>query len=166
MHGWAVRASLITTQPFLPDRLTLLKYKNHITGSVELKSTRRNGRFNSLASSLRQNGMGWVSMMARIGAMVAPMVLLTGDYIPWLPGLIYGGAPILSGVAAIFLPETLGSPLPDTIQDVEDRWERTPCRLWSDLWCKWVNNHAFLFCIFSLGDLGEVPRRQQRRRRF
>uniref|UniRef100_A0A667ZFL1 Solute carrier family 22 member 6 n=1 Tax=Myripristis murdjan TaxID=586833 RepID=A0A667ZFL1_9TELE len=66
---------------------------------------------------IRQSGMGWVSMMARIGAMVAPMVLLLDDYIPWLPGLIYGGAPILSGVAAIFLPETLGVPLPDTIQD-------------------------------------------------
>ncbi|KAM6907677.1 solute carrier family 22 member 6 [Xenentodon cancila] len=70
---------------------------------------------------IRQNGMGWSSMMARVGAMVAPMVLLTGDYIYWLPGLIYGGAPILSGVAAIFLPETLGSHLPDTIQDVEER---------------------------------------------
>ncbi|XP_033996045.1 solute carrier family 22 member 6-like [Trematomus bernacchii] len=70
---------------------------------------------------IRQNGMGWVSMMARVGSMVAPMVLLTADYLPWLPGLIYGGAPILSGIAAIFLPETLGSPLPDTIQDVEDR---------------------------------------------
>lgn len=65
--------------------------------------------------------MGCVSMMARVGAMVAPMVLLTGDHIPWLPGFIYGGAPILCGVAAMFLPETLGSPLPDTIQDVEDR---------------------------------------------
>ncbi|KAM9846339.1 solute carrier family 22 member 6 [Aulostomus maculatus] len=70
---------------------------------------------------IRQNGMGWASMTARVGAMVAPMVLLSGDYTPWLPGLIYGGAPIISGVAAIFLPETLGSPLPDTIQDVEDR---------------------------------------------
>ncbi|KAJ4930335.1 hypothetical protein JOQ06_019339 [Pogonophryne albipinna] len=70
---------------------------------------------------IRQNGMGWVCMMARMGAMVAPMVLLTADYLPWLPDLIYGGAPILSGIAAIFLPETLGSPLPDTIQDVEDR---------------------------------------------
>uniref|UniRef100_A0A3Q0QYB4 Solute carrier family 22 member 6 n=1 Tax=Amphilophus citrinellus TaxID=61819 RepID=A0A3Q0QYB4_AMPCI len=70
---------------------------------------------------IRQNGMGWVSVMARVGAMVAPMVLLTGEYIPWLPGLIYGGVPILSGAAAIFLPETLGIPLPDTIQDVEDR---------------------------------------------
>ncbi|XP_061595792.1 solute carrier family 22 member 6 [Cololabis saira] len=70
---------------------------------------------------IRQNGMGWSSMMARVGAMVAPMVLLSGDYIHWLPGLIYGGAPILAGVAAVFLPETLGTPLPDTIQDVEER---------------------------------------------
>ncbi|XP_014895426.1 solute carrier family 22 member 6 [Poecilia latipinna] len=70
---------------------------------------------------IRQSGMGWVSMMARVGSMVAPMVQLTGDQIPWLPGLIYGGAPILSGFAAVFLPETLGTHLPDTIQDVEDR---------------------------------------------
>ena len=65
--------------------------------------------------------MGWVSTMARVGAMVAPMVQLLGDYIPWLPGLIYGGAPIISGVAALYLPETLGINLPDTIQDMEDR---------------------------------------------
>lgn len=70
---------------------------------------------------IRQNGMGLASMNARVGAMVAPMVQLTGDYIAWLPGLIYGGAPILTGAAAMFLPETLGCPLPDTIQDVEDR---------------------------------------------
>lgn len=87
-----------------------------------LKSGLRSAAFNShISLFLSQNGMGWVSMMARVGSMVAPMVQLAGDYIPWLPGLIYGGAPILSGVAAIFLPETLGSPLPDTIQDVEDR---------------------------------------------
>ncbi|XP_072302299.1 solute carrier family 22 member 6 [Eucyclogobius newberryi] len=70
---------------------------------------------------IRQNGMGLASMMARMGAMVAPMVLLCSDYVTWLPTLIYGGAPILSGAAALFLPETLGCPLPDTIQDVEDR---------------------------------------------
>ncbi|KAM9333814.1 solute carrier family 22 member 6 [Pholidichthys leucotaenia] len=78
---------------------------------------------------IRQNGMGWVSMMGRAGAMVAPMVLLTGDYVPWLPGFIYGGVPVLSGVAAIFLPETLGSPLPDTIQDVEERSTGTSSKM-------------------------------------
>ncbi|XP_077089521.1 solute carrier family 22 member 6 isoform X1 [Siphateles boraxobius] len=70
---------------------------------------------------IRQNGMGWVSMMARFGAMVAPMVLLLGEDSQWLPGFIYGGAPIVSAIIAYFLPETLGQPLPDTIQDVEDR---------------------------------------------
>uniref|UniRef100_A0A672LDQ8 Solute carrier family 22 member 6 n=1 Tax=Sinocyclocheilus grahami TaxID=75366 RepID=A0A672LDQ8_SINGR len=67
---------------------------------------------------IRQNGMGWVSMMARFGAMVAPMVLLLGEDSPWLPGFIYGGAPIVSGIFAFLLPETLAQPLPDTIQDV------------------------------------------------
>lgn len=70
---------------------------------------------------IRQNGMGLASMFARVGAMVAPMVQLTGDYISWLPGLIFGVVPILSGAAAMFLPETRGCPLPDTLQDVEDR---------------------------------------------
>ncbi|XP_062867369.1 solute carrier family 22 member 6 [Trichomycterus rosablanca] len=69
---------------------------------------------------IRQNGMGWVSMMARFGAMVAPMVLLA-EAVVWLPGLIYGGAPIVSGIFAYFLPETLATPLPDTIQDAEER---------------------------------------------
>lgn len=93
--------------------LTVRVYLSHLQFYHPTRTT--------LTLYLSQNGMGWVSMCARGGAMVAPMVLLSGDYIPWLPGLIYGGAPIISGVAALFLPETLGSPLPDTIQDVEDR---------------------------------------------
>uniref|UniRef100_A0AAY5F604 Solute carrier family 22 member 6 n=1 Tax=Electrophorus electricus TaxID=8005 RepID=A0AAY5F604_ELEEL len=68
----------------------------------------------------RQNGMGWVTMMGRLGAMVAPMVLMLVEVKVWLPGLIFGGVPILSGIFAYFLPETLASPLPDTIQDAED----------------------------------------------
>ncbi|MCI4386472.1 hypothetical protein PGIGA_G00062800 [Pangasianodon gigas] len=70
---------------------------------------------------VRQNGMGWVSMMARLGAMVAPLMLLLSEAVAWLPGLIYGGAPILSGIFAYFLPETLNTPLADTLQDAEDR---------------------------------------------
>lgn len=65
--------------------------------------------------------MGWVSTMGRLGAMVAPMVLLMSEAVAWLPSVIYGGAPILSGVFAYFLPETLNTPLPDTIQDTVDR---------------------------------------------
>ncbi|XP_056451271.1 solute carrier family 22 member 6-like [Gadus chalcogrammus] len=70
---------------------------------------------------LRQSGLGWVSMMARLGAMAAPLVLLLGEYVTWLPGFVFGLVPLLSGIAALLLPETLNTPLPDTIQDVEDR---------------------------------------------
>merc|ERR1719354_1109125 len=40
---------------------------------------------------IRQNGMGFVSMTARLGAMTAPMVQMLEEVVPWLPGLIYGG---------------------------------------------------------------------------
>uniref|UniRef100_A0A8C5B2E5 Solute carrier family 22 member 6, like n=1 Tax=Gadus morhua TaxID=8049 RepID=A0A8C5B2E5_GADMO len=70
---------------------------------------------------LRQSGLGWVSMMARLGAMAAPLVLLLGEYVTWLPGFVFGLVPLVSGIAALLLPETLNTPLPDTIQDVEDR---------------------------------------------
>ncbi|KAJ7996311.1 hypothetical protein DPEC_G00235780 [Dallia pectoralis] len=70
---------------------------------------------------VRQTGMGWVSMMGRIGAMTAPMVLLIEETVPWLPGCIYGVVAISCGLAAFFLPETVGGALPDTMQDVDDR---------------------------------------------
>lgn len=65
--------------------------------------------------------MGLGSTMARVGGIVAPAIRVTGEYIPYLPPIIYGTAPIVSGIAAIFLPETLNLPLPDTIEEVESR---------------------------------------------
>uniref|UniRef100_A0A8C2WYH8 Solute carrier family 22 member 6 n=1 Tax=Cyclopterus lumpus TaxID=8103 RepID=A0A8C2WYH8_CYCLU len=72
---------------------------------------------------IRQTGMGFVSTMARVGSMAAPAVLM--DYIsqvfPSLPNVVYGGAAVLAGCFACFLPETLNMPLPYTIEDVEER---------------------------------------------
>ncbi|XP_053133182.1 solute carrier family 22 member 6-A-like [Hemicordylus capensis] len=69
---------------------------------------------------IRQTGMGMGSTLARVGGIVAPMVRMMGEYRPYLPPLVYGIAPILSGTAAFLLPETLNTPLPDTIEDVEN----------------------------------------------
>lgn len=48
------------------------------------------------------------------------------DYIsqvfPALPSLVYAGAAVLAACFACFLPETLNMPLPDTIDDVEQKW--------------------------------------------
>nr|XP_040036016.1 solute carrier family 22 member 6 isoform X1 [Gasterosteus aculeatus aculeatus] len=74
---------------------------------------------------IRQTGMGFVSTMARLGSMAAPAVLMLDEVFPALPSMVYGGSAVLAGCFACFLPETLNMPLPDTIEDVEERWSGT-----------------------------------------
>ncbi|KAK2882355.1 solute carrier family 22 member 6-A [Channa argus] len=71
---------------------------------------------------IRQTGMGFVSTMARVGSMAAPAVLILDEVFPALPSLVYGGAAVLAGCFACFLPETLNVALPDTIEEVEEKW--------------------------------------------
>ncbi|XP_025915981.1 solute carrier family 22 member 6-A-like [Apteryx rowi] len=71
---------------------------------------------------IRQTGLGFGSTMARVGGIVAPLVKMMDEYYPFLPPVVYGAAPVMSAVAAGFLPETLNAPLPDTIEEVENRW--------------------------------------------
>ncbi|KAM4721496.1 solute carrier family 22 member 6-A-like [Rhinophrynus dorsalis] len=70
---------------------------------------------------IRQTGMGIVAMKARLGSMIAPLVLMLWEVSPILPPAIYGVAAILSGSAAIFLTETCNQQLPDTVEEVEAR---------------------------------------------
>ncbi|XP_037605645.1 solute carrier family 22 member 6-A isoform X1 [Sebastes umbrosus] len=71
---------------------------------------------------IRQTGMGFVSTMARVGSMAAPAVLILDEVLPALPSVVYGGAAVLASGFACFLPETLDVELPDTIEDVEEKW--------------------------------------------
>uniref|UniRef100_A0A8C3FBJ8 Major facilitator superfamily (MFS) profile domain-containing protein n=1 Tax=Chrysemys picta bellii TaxID=8478 RepID=A0A8C3FBJ8_CHRPI len=70
---------------------------------------------------IRQTGMGLSNTMACLGSIIAPLVKMLDEYIPFLPLIIYGAAPIISGIAATFLPETLNVPLPETIEELETR---------------------------------------------
>ncbi|XP_067400090.1 solute carrier family 22 member 6-A-like [Emydura macquarii macquarii] len=70
---------------------------------------------------IRQTGLGFGSTMARVGGIVAPLAKMLDEYFSFLPPIVYGTAPIISGIAATFLPETLNQPLPDTIEEVENR---------------------------------------------
>ncbi|XP_063002347.1 solute carrier family 22 member 6-A-like [Elgaria multicarinata webbii] len=117
LAGLAILANI-----FVPTDLRTLRTSLAVLGKGCLASS-----FNCLylytgelyPTVIRQTGMGIGSTLARVGGIVAPMVKMTGEYFPYLPPLIYGTAPILSGIAAIFLPETLNVPLPDTIEEVE-----------------------------------------------
>ncbi|XP_078516553.1 solute carrier family 22 member 20-like [Lissotriton helveticus] len=73
-------------------------------------------------TEIRQTGMGFVSMCARIGAMVAPLVLMVSEYASFVPPLIYGLAAVLAACGVCFLTETLNQQLPDTIDAVENSY--------------------------------------------
>ncbi|XP_069665512.1 solute carrier family 22 member 6-A-like [Haliaeetus albicilla] len=70
---------------------------------------------------IRQTGMGLANTMARLGSITAPLVKMAGEVFPTLPFIIYGAAPVVSGLVAIFLPETRDKALPETVEEVEGR---------------------------------------------
>ncbi|XP_044536483.1 solute carrier family 22 member 12 [Gracilinanus agilis] len=70
---------------------------------------------------LRMTAVGGGQMTARLGSTLGPLVRLLGQFNPLLPLIIYGAVPVISGLASLFLPETLNLPLPDTIQDVKSQ---------------------------------------------
>ncbi|XP_032138836.1 solute carrier family 22 member 12 isoform X4 [Sapajus apella] len=70
---------------------------------------------------LRMTAVGLGQMAARGGAILGPLVRLLDVHGTWLPLLVYGMVPVLSGLATLLLPETQNLPLPDTIQDVQNQ---------------------------------------------
>ncbi|KAM7426950.1 hypothetical protein ABFA07_021831 [Porites harrisoni] len=71
---------------------------------------------------IRNTGIGVVSMMARVGSMITPFIVLLAD-LPnlskTLPLVIFGIFGILAGILALWLPETLYSPLAQTVEQAE-----------------------------------------------
>ncbi|CAL1547500.1 unnamed protein product [Lymnaea stagnalis] len=70
---------------------------------------------------VRNVGMGVASMSARIGGIFAPIILDLKDVWGPLPLLVFGTLSVVSGLLALFLPETSKRPLPQTLQDVKHR---------------------------------------------
>lgn len=69
---------------------------------------------------VRNIGIGAASTVARIGSMLAPFVAGLSSVAYWLPPVIFGGFPIIAAMLVVFLPETQGAPLPETIEDGEN----------------------------------------------
>ncbi|XP_019631576.1 PREDICTED: organic cation transporter protein-like [Branchiostoma belcheri] len=69
---------------------------------------------------VRNMGIGLASMIGRAGGILAPFVALLGEYWAPLPLLTFGILIFLDGVAILALPETLGVPLPNTLEDAEN----------------------------------------------
>jgi len=70
-------------------------------------------------TEVRSIGIGFGSMVGRVGGVSAPFIILLEeiDGLSFLPYLIFGVSGILSGAWALFLPETAGEPILQTIDE-------------------------------------------------
>lgn len=64
--------------------------------------------------------MGACSMSMRVGSMLAPFISNLTVSVPWLPTVVFGLAPICAGVVCLWLPETKGKALVDSMDKKED----------------------------------------------
>ncbi|XP_003468271.1 solute carrier family 22 member 20 [Cavia porcellus] len=73
-------------------------------------------------TEIRQMGMGFASVHARLGGLAAPLVTTLGELSPILPSLGFGTISVLAGLAVFcFLTETRNLPLVETIAAMERR---------------------------------------------
>lgn len=69
---------------------------------------------------VRNIGMGTTSMAARAGTMVAPFIASLSQTSHVLSPIIFGAAMIIGAVLMLFLPDTHGILLPETLEDGEN----------------------------------------------
>lgn len=69
---------------------------------------------------VRNMSMGASSTSMRVGSMIAPFISNLSLTIPWLPTVIFGVAPIAAGAVCLLLPETKGTTLPDSMEDIKN----------------------------------------------
>ncbi|KAF4098123.1 solute carrier family 22 member 4 [Onychostoma macrolepis] len=68
---------------------------------------------------LRNLGIGMCSSAARIGSITAPYVIFLGTFNKYLPYILMGSLTIASSIANVFLPETFGKVLPETLEQMQ-----------------------------------------------
>eukprot|EP00058_Branchiostoma_floridae_P004163 XP_002589651.1 hypothetical protein BRAFLDRAFT_284418 [Branchiostoma floridae] len=69
---------------------------------------------------VRGTGLGLANMCSRLGSVLTPFVSLLGDVWQPLPMVTFGTLCFVASLAIYTLPETLGVPLADTLEDSEN----------------------------------------------
>ncbi|XP_008286210.1 solute carrier family 22 member 4-like [Stegastes partitus] len=77
-------------------------------------------------TALRNTATGICMAVSRVGSCISPFVLNLSIYFKYLPYIILGTMAVMSAFATLFLPESFKQPLPETIQQMEER-ERIKC---------------------------------------
>ncbi|CAB3368130.1 Hypothetical predicted protein [Cloeon dipterum] len=105
---------------FIPKDSNVLRVILYMTGKFAITAA-----FDSLyvftaeifPTKLRTSLLSSCSMVGRLGSIMAPQTPLLAEISPLLPLGIFGAFALTSGVLTLFLPETLGKSLPDSIEE-------------------------------------------------
>lgn len=73
-----------------------------------------------LPTVVRAQGVAFIHIMGYVASIVAPFVVYLNVISPELPLLTLGVFGIIGGGLCLFLPETLGHELPQTLRDGEE----------------------------------------------
>ncbi|XP_015604741.1 organic cation transporter protein [Cephus cinctus] len=76
---------------------------------------------------LRNTALGIGSMCARLSGALTPMIMLLDTFDPKVPATLFGFIAILAGFLALYLPETLNQPMPETLEDGENFGKGDTC---------------------------------------
>ncbi|KAK2715488.1 hypothetical protein QYM36_010185 [Artemia franciscana] len=68
---------------------------------------------------VRSSAMGSGAMCARLSGALTPLISLLDSFDPKLPSVIFGTISLISGFLTLFLPETLGKTMPQTLEEGE-----------------------------------------------
>ena len=79
-------------------------------------------------TAIRTTAVGNCSAIARFGAVFALLADAMADIWTPLPMVLMGALAVCAGFLATFLPETVGLPLPQSVQDALDISERADKR--------------------------------------
>ncbi|KAF7666239.1 hypothetical protein LDENG_00112760 [Lucifuga dentata] len=101
---WAIRTTIVTLGRAVSEASFTIVY----LFTTELYPT-----------VVRQNGLGYTSLLARLGVSISPLVMLLEDVWHLLPDITYCAMAVASGLVASLLPETLNRKLPQLIKDIE-----------------------------------------------
>jgi len=70
------------------------------------------------ATSIRNSALGIMSALARVGAILAPFIVMMGETSPGLQFFIFGVMCLSGGLLGVWLPETRNKPLPECVREM------------------------------------------------
>lgn len=76
---------------------------------------------------VRNTALGIGSMCARLSGALTPLIFLLDSLNPKVPAVLFGLVALMAGFLALYLPETLNQPMPESIEDGENFGKGDTC---------------------------------------